>query len=78
MLRQAHAEARLLPTSLRPHLAPPTRWLLGPGRAGHGVWGQHSGELCHWPPWGCSQEEVDSGRGLGDTPRWGRGARARG
>lgn len=29
MLRQAHAEARLLPTSLRPHLAPPTP--LAPG-----------------------------------------------
>lgn len=29
MLRRAHAEAHLLPTSLRPHLAPPTP--LAPG-----------------------------------------------
>ena len=71
MLRQAHAEARLLPTSLRPHLAPPTPLAPGTWVGRARCVGPAQGELCHWPPQGCGQEEVD-------TPRWGRGAIARG
>ena len=78
MLRQAHAEARLLPTSLRPHLAPPTP--LAPGTWAGRVQcvGSAQGGALSLAPAGCGQEEVDSGRGLGDTARWGRRAIARG
>ena len=71
--RQAHTGARLLPTSLRPHLAPPTP--MDPGTwAGQGaVCGASTeGSFVPRPPRGCSQEEVDSGQGMGDTPRLGQ------
>lgn len=47
--RQAHAEARLLPTSLRPHLVPPTP--MAPGTwAGQGAVCGARGELCPQAP----------------------------